>query len=214
MSPYAESKLFIEKTLSWYQRAYGLNWVAMRYFNAAGADADGETGECHDPETHLVPLVIQTALGLRPFVNVFGTDYATPDGTAIRDYVHVWDLAFAHIQALRYLSEGGAPATFNLGAGTGYSVREIIAETERITGYGVKCIDSPRRAGDPARIVADASLARQVLEWHPRYSSLESIIQTALNWSTGVHMSAKTVEASLPSHDLRPVLPEVGRPQN
>ena len=183
LSPYAESKLFIEKTLSWYQRAYGLNWVALRYFNAAGADADGETGECHDPETHLVPLVIQAALGLRPFINVFGTDYATPDGTAIRDYIHVWDLAFAHVQALRYLAEGGAPATLNLGTGTGHSVREIIAETERITGSSINFIDSPRRPGDPARIVADASLARKVLGWYPRYSSLESIIQTALNWS-------------------------------
>jgi UDP-glucose-4-epimerase GalE len=182
INPYGESKLFIEKVLQWYGRCKGLRWVALRYFNAAGADPDGEGGEMHDPETHLVPLVIEAALGLRTSVNVFGTDYPTPDGTAVRDYVHVTDLAEAHLLALRYLRAGGLSRAFNLGAGKGRSVREVIAAVERAGGRRLRVNEMPRRPGDPAFLVADARRARQVLGWTPRYSDLDTIVETAWNW--------------------------------
>lgn len=156
--------------------------ISLRYFNAAGADADGEIGEDHDPETHLIPLVIAAALGRRASVNVYGTDYPTHDGTAVRDYIHVIDLAEAHVQALNYLREGGKSIALNLGAGRGHSVREVIAAIERVAGCAVSANNAARREGDPAVLVADASRARQRLNWVPRHSSLQTIVETAWRW--------------------------------
>lgn len=182
MSPYGESKLFVERTLHWYGQAYGLGWVALRYFNAAGADPDGELGEDHDPETHLVPLAIQAALGQRPHIEVYGVDYPTPDGTAIRDYIHVTDLAEAHILALKYLMEGGGSTALNLGTGRGHSVREVIAAVEQVSGRPVPAREAARRPGDPPVLVADATRARQLLRWQPCYPQLGTIVETAWRW--------------------------------
>jgi len=183
VNPYGESKLFIEKALYWYDIAYGLKSVALRYFNAAGADTEAEIGEDHDPETHLIPLIIQSALGQRPEVEIFGTDYDTPDGTAIRDYIHVLDLADAHVRALKYLQNNGESVAINLGTGTGSSVREVIAAVEKNTGYTVPFKESPRRAGDPPALVADATKAKQVLGWEAKHSDLDSIVKTAWAWA-------------------------------
>jgi UDP-glucose-4-epimerase GalE len=182
-SPYGESKLIMERAIKWYGEAYGLRWTALRYFNAAGADPEGELGEEHDPETHLIPLVIQAALGRRPKVEVYGADYPTPDGTAIRDYVDVSDLATAHLLALRSLMEGGKSVALNLGTGSGHSVREVIAAVERISKLKVPTRDAPRRAGDPAVLVADPARAAQALGWEPKHGGLESIIESAWKWS-------------------------------
>jgi UDP-glucose-4-epimerase GalE len=182
VNPYGESKLFLERALHWYGECKGLRWVTLRYFNAAGADPDGGIGEMHDPETHLVPVVIQAALGLRPHVDVFGTDYPTPDGTAVRDYVHVTDLAEAHVLALRYLRQGGSSRAFNLGAEQGHSVRDVIAAVERVSGRRLPVNELPRRPGDPASLVARARRARQILKWTPRNSALEVIVETAWKW--------------------------------
>ena len=182
VNPYGESKLFVERALHWYGSAHGLDWTALRYFNAAGADPDGEIGEDHSPETHLIPLAIETALGARPELQVMGTDYATPDGTAIRDYIHVTDLADAHVRALRNLESGGASGAINLGTGTGYSVRDVVAMVERVTGSKVKTRNAPRRAGDPPSLVAAPGRAREVLGWQPQWSGLESIVRTAYRW--------------------------------
>jgi UDP-glucose-4-epimerase GalE len=182
VNPYGESKLFVEKALRWYGRAFGLAWVALRYFNAAGADPEGDLGEDHRPETHLVPLVIQTALGQRECVRIFGTDYPTPDGTAVRDYIHVSDLASAHLAALAYLKKGGEARTFNLGTGTGYSVRQVIAQVEACGGRRVATHESPRRAGDPPVLIADSAQAGEALGWEPMFSSLDSIVSTAWAW--------------------------------
>ena len=182
VNPYGESKLFVEKVLRWYQSAYGLQWAALRYFNVAGADVDGEIGEDHDPETHLVPLAIQTALGLHPELTVFGTDYATPDGTAIRDYVHVADVADAHVRALVYLLDGGQSIALNLGSGNGSSVREIVAAVERISGRAVRIREAARRAGDPDRLLADASRVAASMGWRPQLSTPDRIVETALRW--------------------------------
>lgn len=182
VNPYGESKLFVEKVLRWYQSAYGLQWAALRYFNVAGADVDGEIGEDHDPETHLVPLAIQTALGLHPELTVFGTDYATPDGTAIRDYVHVADVADAHVRALVYLLDGGRSVALNLGSGNGSSVREIVAAVERISGRAVRIREAARRAGDPDRLLADASRVAASMGWRPQLSTPDRIVETALRW--------------------------------
>ena len=187
VNPYGESKLFIERILHWYGRAYGLRSVALRYFNAAGADPDGDIGEHHDPETHLIPLVIEAALGRRPPVAVFGTDYPTPDGTAIRDYIHVMDLADAHVKALDYLRRGGDSTALNLGTGQGQSVRAVIEAVEEAGGCPVPRVDSPRRAGDPPSLVADAARARSVLQWTPRYPDLRTIVEHAWRWHTGTH---------------------------
>ena len=192
VNPYGESKLFVERMLYWYGQAYGLRSVALRYFNASGADPDGEIGEDHDPETHLIPLVIDAALGRRPPVGVFGTDYPTPDGTAIRDYIHVVDLAEAHLRALDYLVGGGASAAFNLGTGRGHSVREVIETVERVGGKPVPRVDSPRRAGDPPALVADARRAREVLGWTARFAELDVIIEHAWKWHTK-HASARAL---------------------
>jgi UDP-glucose-4-epimerase GalE len=182
VNPYGESKLFVERALGWYESTLGFRWVALRYFNAAGADKDGEIGEHHEPETHLIPLAIQATLGMRPPVQILGTDYPTPDGTCIRDYVHVEDLASAHIKALKHLSRGGASAALNLGTSRGYSVREVIASIERVSGRTVPLLEGERRPGDPPALVADARLAREVLSWRPRYQELDDIVSTAWNW--------------------------------
>jgi UDP-arabinose 4-epimerase len=181
VNPYGESKLFIEKVLRWYGEAYGMRWIALRYFNAAGADTEGEIGEAHDPEPHLIPLVIQAARGDRSEVGISGTDYGTPDGTAIRDYIHVEDLAQAHILAIHHLKKGGKSGAFNLGTGLGYSVREIIAAVEKHSGRIVPANEMSRRAGDPERLVAGAERARQVLGWNPVHD-LDSIVATAWKW--------------------------------
>jgi len=182
VNPYGESKLFVERALKWYEVAHGLQSAALRYFNAAGADADGEIGEDHNPETHLIPLIIHAALGMRPHVEVFGTDYPTADGTAIRDYIHVSDLADAHVKALEHLFAGGESLAVNLGTGRGYSVKEVIASVERVSGRTVPTRNAPRRPGDPPELVADATRAGQQLGWYPQHSSLENITRTAWVW--------------------------------
>lgn len=181
INPYGRTKLAIEWALADYAAAYGLAYAALRYFNAAGASPRGDLGEAHDPETHLIPLVLQTALGQRPAVEIFGTDYDTPDGTCIRDYLHVDDLAAAHALALERL-EPGQGLCLNLGTGRGHSVREVIAAAELVTGSPIPVRVAPRRAGDPAVLVAATERARQVLGWQPRYTSLEDIIRTAWEW--------------------------------
>ena len=181
-SPYGESKLAVERTLRWYGQAYGIRWIALRYFNAAGADADGELGEDHNPETHLVPSAILAALGQRLPLAVFGGDYNTPDGTAVRDYVHVTDLADAHVRALGYLAEGGESGAVNLGTGRGYSVLEVIAAVEAVGGTPVPVIVSPRRDGDVPILVADPDRARQWLGWVAAQSDLCTIVRTAWDW--------------------------------
>jgi UDP-glucose-4-epimerase GalE len=182
VNPYGESKLFVEKMLKWYGQAYGLRWTALRYFNAAGADPAGEIGEDHDPETHLIPLVIQTAMGQRPHIGVFGTDYPTPDGTAIRDYIHVSDLADAHVKSVQRLSNGAASDMFNLGTGNGSTVRQVISAVEKVSGRSVKVVDSPRRPGDPPALVADAKKANTVLGWTPKFARIETIVEHAWKW--------------------------------
>jgi len=182
INPYGESKRFVERALAWYGHAYGMEWVALRYFNAAGADADGEIGEAHDPETHLIPLVIHAALGEAPPVQVMGIDYPTADGTAVRDYVHVMDLADAHVRALEHLFRGGASMAINLGTERGYSVREVIEAVERASGRPVPYRDAGRRQGDPASLVARTTLARRLLGWAPRYSDLDGMVRTAWSW--------------------------------
>jgi UDP-glucose-4-epimerase GalE len=184
VNPYGETKLAIERALHWYGRAYGLRSVSLRYFNAAGADPDGEIGELHAPETHLVPLVLQTALGERSHIEVYGTDYPTPDGTAIRDYIHVQDLAEAHLRALEYLLAGGETVAVNLGTGSGHSVREVVRVAEAVSGRRISCRDAPRRAGDPPVLVADPSRAAELLGWRAYVSDLETIVRTALEWHT------------------------------
>ena len=184
VNPYGESKLMVEKILRWYGECYGLRWMALRYFNAAGADPDGEIGEDHDPESHLIPLVIGAAMGTRPPVKIFGTDYDTPDGTAIRDYVHVMDLADAHLRALQRLDEGTPSQAVNLGTGHGQSVREVVTAVSRTAGKAVPAVESPRRAGDPATLVADPARARDVLGWTCRYPVLDVIVEHAWRWHT------------------------------
>jgi UDP-glucose 4-epimerase len=156
--------------------------VALRYFNAAGADPDGALGECHEPETHLIPLILQVASGRRPHITVYGDDYDTPDGTCIRDYIHVEDLCSAHLLALRQLLAGEGSARYNLGNGNGFSVREVIEAARRVTGHAIPVQMGERRAGDPPRLVAEASHARARLGWNPRYAALETIIHHAWQW--------------------------------
>jgi UDP-arabinose 4-epimerase len=182
VNPYGESKLMVERLLHWYGCVHGLAWVALRYFNAAGADPDGEIGEDHDPETHLIPLAIYAALGRIPHLEIYGADYNTADGTAVRDYLHVTDLAEAHLAALRYLDSGGVSAAFNLGTGSGYSVRDVVAMVERVSGRRVPVKIVERRPGDPDCLVAEAAKASKTLGWSPQHSTLEEIVQTAWNW--------------------------------
>jgi UDP-arabinose 4-epimerase len=184
LNPYGDTKLAIERLLHWYAGAYGLRYAALRYFNAAGADPDGEIGEDHDPETHLIPLIMRAALGRGDPISIFGTDYPTRDGTAIRDYIHVSDLANAHLRALGHLAAGGENTALNLGTGRGHSVREVIAAVERISGRPVPQREVARRPGDPPELVADPALALSRLGWQPRHSDLDTIIATALAWET------------------------------
>ncbi|MGA9868071.1 MAG: UDP-glucose 4-epimerase GalE [Acetobacteraceae bacterium] len=179
-SPYGESKWMVERALLWAGRVHGLRSACLRYFNAAGADPDGRIGEDHRPETHLIPLAIDAALGRRPSLEVFGTDYPTPDGTAIRDYVHVSDLAEAHMLALERLAAGSV--TYNLGNGTGYSVLEVIGAVEAVGGRAVPHVFAARRAGDPAVLVAAAERIRREAGWRPRFEKLEDIVRTAYAW--------------------------------
>ena len=184
INPYGETKLMIERALAWYGPAHGIRSVSLRYFNACGADPAGEIGEEHDPETHLIPLILDAALGKRAAIDVFGTDYPTPDGTAVRDYIHVQDLADAHVKALAYLFDGGETTQVNLGTGTGNSVREVIDAVERVTGRQVPRREVARRAGDPPELVADPSKANRLLGWQPALSDIDSIIRTAWAWHT------------------------------
>jgi UDP-glucose-4-epimerase GalE len=181
VNPYGFTKLAMERALADYAAAYGLGSVALRYFNAAGAAADGQLGEDHDPETHLIPLVLQTALGRRPHVEIFGADYPTPDGTCIRDYIHVEDLADAHLRALEHVRPSEFHA-FNLGTGRGHSVREVIDVARRITGRAIPVIEAPRRSGDPPELVAAAEKARRLLGWQPHHTRLDTIIESAWRW--------------------------------
>jgi UDP-glucose 4-epimerase len=182
INPYGWSKLMVEQMLQDWRRAYGFESVCLRYFNAAGADPGGELGERHEPETHLIPLVLQAASGRRPHITVFGDDYDTPDGTCIRDYVHVADLCSAHLLALRRLLGGQGGGRFNLGNGAGFSVRQVIETARQVTGRAIPVQMEGRREGDPARLVADATLARQVLGWQPRHAELARIIEDAWGW--------------------------------
>ena len=181
-NPYGETKLAMEKMFYWTAKAHGLRYVSLRYFNACGADKTGTIGEAHNPESHLIPLILQVPNGKREAISIFGTDYDTPDGTCIRDYIHVTDLAQAHILAVRYLQNGGESNIFNLGNGIGYSVREVIETARAVTGHPIPAIESPRRAGDPARLVASSQKAREVLGWDPQHASLEEIIGDAWRW--------------------------------
>lgn len=182
ITPYGESKLFIERILKHYQRAYGLQFVSLRYFNAAGASLDGQIGESHDPETHLIPRILQVAVEDSGAFQVFGDDYPTPDGTCIRDYIHVLDLASAHIAAYGWLSQGRGSAVFNLGTSRGHSVREVIAAAEEATQREIAVEVSPRRSGDPPTLVADAGKANRLLEWQPDHSDLKTVVSTAWKW--------------------------------
>jgi UDP-glucose 4-epimerase len=183
INPYGWSKLFVERMLQDFDRAYGLRFVALRYFNAAGATR--KRGERHEPEPHLIPLALAAAAGLRPKLSVFGTDYPTPDGTAVRDYIHIEDLGEAHLLALRHLRDGGDSEYLNLGNGTGYSVLEVIETARKVTGLEVPFENAPRREGDPPRLVGDARRAREVLGWKPKRPALEEIIGSAWEWQKG-----------------------------
>ncbi|MBD5103492.1 MAG: UDP-glucose 4-epimerase GalE [Ruminococcaceae bacterium] len=181
-NPYGETKLAMEKMFKWTANAHGMRYVSLRYFNACGADESGTIGEAHDPESHLIPLILQVPNGKRDAVSIYGTDYDTPDGTCIRDYIHVTDLAAAHILAVKYLMNGGESDIFNLGNGIGYSVREVIETVRKVTGHPIPAAETPRRAGDPARLVASSDKAKSILGWKPTHDSLEEIIASAWNW--------------------------------
>jgi UDP-glucose 4-epimerase len=184
INPYGHSKLMIEQVLDDYDSAYGLRATCLRYFNAAGADPDGELGERHIPETHLIPLILQAASARREDIKVFGNDYATDDGTCVRDYIHINDLCDAHSLALQRMMETDNSARYNLGNGKGFSVKQVIDVAKQVSGNDFKVTIEPRRAGDPAVLVADASLAKQELNWQPKFAELDEIVQTAWNWET------------------------------
>jgi len=181
-SVYGRTKLMFEQMLEDYRRVYGLRYAALRYFNAAGADPSGQIGEDHDPETHLIPIVLQAALGQREAVTIFGTDYDTPDGTCIRDYIHVTDLADAHVLALEALKAGGPGGVYNLGNGNGFSVRQVIEAAERVVGAKIPVKEGDRRPGDPAVLVASSARAQRELGWKPRFTDLDEIVRTAWQW--------------------------------
>ena len=181
-NPYGETKLAMEKMFKWTAEAHGLRYVSLRYFNACGADESGTIGEAHNPESHLIPLILQVPNGKRETISIYGTDYDTPDGTCIRDYIHVTDLAQAHILAVQYLNNGGESDIFNLGNGVGYSVREVIETARKVTGHPIPATETSRRAGDPARLVASSEKAKKILVWKPVHDSLEEIISSAWNW--------------------------------
>ena len=183
-NPYGASKLAIEGLLKWSDAAYGIKYAALRYFNAAGANTDVDIGEDHSPETHLIPIVLQCALGKRDHVGIYGDDYPTADGTCVRDYIHVRDLANAHLLALEYLNKGGQSGSFNLGSGDGFSVKEIIETARKVTGKAIPAVTEPRRAGDPSTLIASNHKAGEVLGWKPE-RGLEEIIADAWNWHQG-----------------------------
>lgn len=182
INPYGMTKLMVEKILMDYDKAYDFKSVRLRYFNASGADIDGEIGEAHNPETHLIPLVIEAVMGKREDIKIFGTDYETPDGTCVRDYIHVTDLAEAHILALKYLLDGGESDDFNLGNGVGFSVREVIEAVKKVTGKEFKITEVERREGDPAVLVASSEKIKDKLNWKPLFTDIEEIVKTAWNW--------------------------------
>lgn len=182
INPYGRTKLMVEQLLADYDKAYGMKSVCLRYFNAAGADPEGQLGERHDPETHLIPLVLQAASGRRESIAVFGTDYETPDGTCIRDYIHIEDLCLAHWLALKSLIKGDDSQAYNLGNGNGFSVQQVIDTARQVTGREIPVVYGARRAGDPARLVADSRLAQEKLGWQPRYQELATIIEHAWHW--------------------------------
>lgn len=182
ISPYGRGKLMVENILSDYSRAYDLKYVSLRYFNAAGADPDSEIGELHEPESHLIPLILDAASGKRESIGIFGTNYDTYDGTCIRDYIHVTDLADAHLKALQYLENGGTSDYFNLGNGSGFSVLEVIEKAKEITGREINITEEERRAGDPPVLVGSSDKIRKVLKWKPKYNDLSLIISTAWKW--------------------------------
>lgn len=187
INPYGASKLMVERILSDFDVAYGLRSVRFRYFNAAGADPQGNLGEDHTPETHLIPLVLLTAMGQRQQISIFGTDYDTPDGTCVRDYIHVTDLSEAHVLGLEYLLNGGATSVFNLGNGNGFSVREVIEAARKVTGQPIAVVEADRRPGDPAVLVGSAQKAREILGWQPKYFELETILDHAWQWHQRRH---------------------------
>ncbi len=182
INPYGRSKRMVEEFLADYDMAQGLNYVTLRYFNAAGADPDGELGERHDPESHLIPLVLQAASGRRENIAIYGNDYPTPDGTCVRDYIHVWDLCTAHLLALQHLLDGGGSAAYNLGNGNGFSVQEVIDVARDVSGQAISVVQQGRRSGDPAILVADSTKCQEELGWRPQYTSLETIIAHAWEW--------------------------------
>ncbi len=184
INPYGRSKLMVEQALEGYEKAYGLQSVCLRYFNAAGADPEGELGERHNPETHLIPLILQAASGRRDKISIFGQDYATNDGSCVRDYIHIVDLCSVHLRALEKLIKGSGSKRYNLGNGNGFSVIEVIDAVKKVTGKDFDVATEDRRAGDPAVLVANSSLARSELNWKPLYDDLEIIVQHAWNWET------------------------------
>lgn len=194
INPYGRSKLMVEQILAAFDQAYGLKSVCFRYFNAAGADPEGRLGEDHTPETHLIPLVLQTALGQRESVYIFGNDYATPDGTCIRDYIHVADLADAHVLGLKYLFDHERSEIFNLSNGNGFSVKQVITTAQRVTGCQINVIEADRRPGDPPTLVGSSEKVSKILEWQPQYSDLEDIIRHAWQW----HQIREKQKHSLP----------------
>ncbi len=179
---YGETKLSMEKMFKWVGKAHGLRFVSLRYFNACGAHVSGQIGEAHNPESHLIPLILQVPNGQRDFISIFGDDYDTKDGTCIRDYIHVTDLAQAHILAMNYLMAGGESNIFNLGNGVGFTVKEVIDAARKVTGHPIPAKITPRRAGDPAQLIASSEKAKTILGWHPEHADLEEIIATAWNW--------------------------------
>ena len=179
---YGETKRAMERMFYWTEHAHGMKYVSLRYFNACGAHISGKIGEAHNPESHLIPIILQTANGTRDHISVFGTDYDTPDGTCIRDYIHVTDLAQAHILAVEYLINGGESDIFNLGNGVGFSVKEVIETAKKVTGKEIKVVEENRRAGDPAVLIASSEKAKKVLGWNPQYNELSTIIETAWKW--------------------------------
>ena len=182
VNPYGKTKLAVEHMLEDFSRAYDIRYVSLRYFNAAGAEYTASIGEDHTPETHLIPIVLDVALGRRKEVGIFGTDYPTQDGTCVRDYIHVADLAKAHLLAVKYLEEEGESRAFNLGVGQGFSVREVIEVARKVTGKDIKAVEAPRREGDPPVLIADSTKARSILKWNPEYTSLNDIISSAWEW--------------------------------
>ncbi len=190
INPYGMTKLMVERILADFDRAYDLSSVCFRYFNAAGADPEGRLGEDHNPETHLIPLVLQTALGKREAISIYGTDYPTPDGSCVRDYIHVCDLADAHVLGVKYLLEGNDSNVFNLGNGNGFSVREVIEAAREVTGEPIKAIECDRRPGDPPSLVGSAEKAHSVLNWQPRYADIRDIIAHAWQWHQNRHGQA------------------------